>query len=50
MLNAFDRSNPNNLGIAWHLMQSLGRVMLGFVARGRGRGAVGLHPRAVSPI
>ena len=31
LLNAFDRSNPNNLGIAWHLLQSLGRVMLGFV-------------------
>jgi nitrate/nitrite transport system permease protein len=28
--NAFDRSNPNNLGIAWHLIVSLGRVMLGF--------------------
>ena len=31
LLNAFDRSNPNNLGIAWHLLQSLGRVLLGFV-------------------
>jgi len=31
LLNAFDRSNPNNLGIAWHLLQSLGRVMFGFV-------------------
>jgi nitrate/nitrite transport system permease protein len=30
LLNAFDRSNPNNLGIAWHLLQSLGRVLLGF--------------------
>jgi nitrate/nitrite transport system permease protein len=29
--DAFDRSNPNNIGIAWHLLQSLGRVMLGFV-------------------
>jgi nitrate/nitrite transport system permease protein len=28
--HAFDRSNPNNLGIAWHLIVSLGRVMLGF--------------------
>jgi nitrate/nitrite transport system permease protein len=28
--NAFDRSNPNNLGIAWHLLYSLGRVLLGF--------------------
>jgi len=28
--NAFDRANPNNLGIAWHLLQSLGRVLLGF--------------------
>jgi nitrate/nitrite transport system permease protein len=31
LFNAFDRSNPNNLGIAWHLLFSLGRVMLGFV-------------------
>ncbi len=30
LLNAFDRSNPNNLGIAWHLLYSLGRVLLGF--------------------
>jgi len=30
--NAFDRSNPNNLGIAWHLLRSLGRVLLGFAA------------------
>lgn len=29
--DAFDRTNPNNLGIAWHLLQSLGRVVLGFV-------------------
>ena len=29
--NAFDRSNPNNLGIAWHLLYSLGRVLLGFL-------------------
>lgn len=29
--DAFDNSNPNNLGIAWHLLQSLGRVLLGFV-------------------
>ena len=29
--DAFDRSNPNNLGIGWHLLHSLGRVMLGFV-------------------
>ena len=28
---AFDDSNPNNLGIAWHLLRSLGRVLLGFV-------------------
>jgi nitrate/nitrite transport system permease protein len=28
--NALDRSNPNNLGIAWHLTYSLGRVLLGF--------------------
>lgn len=28
--DAFDRSNPNNLGIAWHLYYSLGRVLLGF--------------------
>jgi nitrate/nitrite transport system permease protein len=31
LLNAFDRSNPNNLGIAWHLLRSLGRVLLGFI-------------------
>jgi nitrate/nitrite transport system permease protein len=31
LVNAFDRTNPNNLGIAWHLLQSLGRVLLGFV-------------------
>jgi nitrate/nitrite transport system permease protein len=30
LANAFDRSNPNNLGIAWHLLRSLGRVLLGF--------------------
>jgi nitrate/nitrite transport system permease protein len=30
LINAFDRSNPNNVGIAWHLLYSLGRVMLGF--------------------
>jgi len=43
--NAFDRSNPNNLGIAWHLLYSLGRVLLGF--------ALGLFPsvyRAVNPF
>jgi nitrate/nitrite transport system permease protein len=28
--NAFDASQPNNLGIAWHLLRSLGRVLLGF--------------------
>ena len=28
--DAFDRSNPNNLGIAWHLLYSMGRVLLGF--------------------
>jgi nitrate/nitrite transport system permease protein len=28
--NALDDSNPNNLGIAWHLLRSLGRVLLGF--------------------
>lgn len=28
--NAFDRSNPNNVGIVWHLYYSLGRVMLGY--------------------
>jgi nitrate/nitrite transport system permease protein len=31
LINAFDSSNPNNLGIAWHLLYSLGRVLLGFV-------------------
>lgn len=30
LVNAFDRSNPNNLGIAWHLYYSLGRVLLGY--------------------
>lgn len=28
---AFDTSNPNNLGIAWHLYYSLGLVFLGYV-------------------
>ncbi|HTV28941.1 MAG TPA: ABC transporter permease [Xanthobacteraceae bacterium] len=31
LAHAFDSSNPNNLGIAWHLLRSLGRVLLGFV-------------------
>jgi nitrate/nitrite transport system permease protein len=31
LINAFDSSNPNNLGIAWHLYYSLGRVLLGYV-------------------
>jgi len=31
LVNAFDSSNPNNLGIAWHLLYSLGRVLLGYV-------------------
>ena len=31
LLNAFDRSNPNNVGIAWHLLYSLGRVLLGYI-------------------
>ena len=30
LVNGFDRSNPNNLGIAWHLLASLERVLLGF--------------------
>lgn len=30
LINAFDRSNPNNLGIAWHLLYSIGRVLLGY--------------------
>src|SRR5690242_12711088 len=30
LINAFDRTNPNNLGIAWHLMYSMGRVLLGY--------------------
>ena len=30
LLTAFDRSNPNNLGIAWHLLYSMGRVLLGY--------------------
>lgn len=28
--NALDRSNPNNIGIVWHLLYSLGRVLLGY--------------------
>ncbi len=28
---AFDTSNPNNLGIAWHLYYSLGLVFLGYI-------------------
>lgn len=28
--HAFDHDNPNNLGIAWHLAYSMGRVALGF--------------------
>ena len=31
LIHAFDRSNPNNIGIAWHLLYSMGRVLLGFV-------------------
>jgi nitrate/nitrite transport system permease protein len=31
LINAFDRSNPNNIGIAWHLLYSMGRVLLGYV-------------------
>jgi nitrate/nitrite transport system permease protein len=31
MVHALDRDNPNNLGIAWHLLYSMGRVALGFV-------------------
>jgi nitrate/nitrite transport system permease protein len=31
LINAFDRSNPNNLGIAWHLIYSMARVLLGYV-------------------
>ena len=47
--NAFDTSNPNNLGIAWHLYYSLGRVLLGYafavlVAMPLGF-AIGLTPR-----
>jgi nitrate/nitrite transport system permease protein len=30
LINAFDRSNPNNVGIAWHLLYSMGRVLLGY--------------------
>lgn len=28
--SAFDHSNPNNIGIAWHLLYSLGRVLAGY--------------------
>lgn len=31
LVHAFDQSNPNNLGIAWHLLYSMGRVALGFM-------------------
>jgi nitrate/nitrite transport system permease protein len=31
LINALDRTNPNNLGIAWHLLYSMGRVLLGYV-------------------
>lgn len=31
LVNAFDSSNPNNVGIAWHLLRSLERVLLGFM-------------------
>jgi nitrate/nitrite transport system permease protein len=30
IVHALDRDNPNNLGIAWHLVYSMGRVALGF--------------------
>jgi hypothetical protein len=30
LTKAFDDSNPNSLGIAWHLLRSMGRVLLGF--------------------
>ncbi len=30
LINAFDATNPNNLGIAWHMLYSLGRVLLGY--------------------
>ncbi|MCP3372735.1 hypothetical protein [Bradyrhizobium cajani] len=28
--HALDHDNPNNLGIAWHVLYSMGRVALGF--------------------
>jgi len=31
LLHAFDRDNPNRLGIAWHLLYSMGRVAMGFL-------------------
>lgn len=30
LVNAFDRTNPNNVGVAWHLLYSLGRVLVGY--------------------
>ena len=30
LTNAFDRSNPNNVGIGWHLLYSMSRVLLGY--------------------
>ncbi|PPD15870.1 MAG: nitrate ABC transporter, permease protein [Methylobacterium sp.] len=52
--NAFDRANPNNLGIAWHLLHSLGRVALGYllavlVAVPLGF-AIGLTPKLYSAL
>lgn len=56
-LTAFDRSNPSSPGIAWHLLYSLGRVLLGYalavlVAVPLGF-AIGLAPplhRALNPF
>jgi nitrate/nitrite transport system permease protein len=31
LITAFDRSNPNNVGIGWHLLYSLARVLLGYL-------------------
>ena len=54
---ALDRSNPNDLGILWHLAYSLGRVMLGFaiaavvaVPLGFALGIVPVFHRIVNPF
>ncbi|SDY88957.1 nitrate/nitrite transport system permease protein [Jannaschia faecimaris] len=54
---ALDRSNPNDVGILWHMIYSLGRVMLGFVIAavvavplGFALGVMPLFHRIVNPF